>query len=416
MNATLDTRPHLPAAGEAGRWGVVAACTAVMLAEGFDLLIYSNAIPSLLTDAAMGLDKSGAGLVGSAAFAGMLLGGLSAGRLVAALGLARVLLAGFLAFSAATAAVALAAGPWQLGALRLLAGVALGLVLPAALSLARAHVPQRHCALAISIVMAGLPLGGMLAALVSRQIIPTGGWRPLFLAGGVLGLVLMAAVTPVVLRAARALAADARPAAAGPWRALFTRASRPVLLLGALASLADLLAWYGISTWLTQLMREFQIPFDGAMQLMFTLNTGAIAGSLLTAALAIRLGTQPVAVAAGLLASACLLLIASRALSGWGLFAAIALLGMGAISAQNLVNALVADAFPVRHRAAAIGLTLGVGRLGAVAAPVLGGQILAAGHDAAWVLVAFAIAALAGVALLLGLGRARVQRCLASLG
>lgn len=404
-----------PAAGaERSRWGVVAACTAVVVAEGYDLLIYSNAIPSLLMDPGMGLDKSAVGMVGSMAFAGMLLGGLAAGWAVAALGLARLALAGFAVFTLATAAVALVGDGWQLGGLRLIAGLALGLVLPATLSLARAHVRQPHGALAISIVMSGLPLGGMLAALVSRGIIPQGGWRPLFVSGGVLGLVLMLAVAPVVIRAARQLAA---PAAAGDgpagWRALFTRASGPVLLIGTLATLADLLAWYGISTWLTQLMREFQIPFQGAMQLMFTLNTGAIVGSLFTAALAVRLGTRPVAMAAGVVAAGCLLLIASRGLPGWGLFVAVALLGMSAISAQNLVNALVADAFPASQRAAAIGFTLGMGRLGAVIAPILGGQILSAGHGPSWVLVAFAVSALAGAALLAGMSRGRMAQCLA---
>lgn len=418
--ATLRAAAGQPATAseERSRWGVVAACTGVMVAEGYDLLIYSNAIPSLLMDQPMGLDKSSAGVVGSMAFAGMLLGGVIAGRVVAALGLARVVLAGFLAFTLATAAVALSAIAWQLGALRLAAGLALGLVLPAALSLARAHVRQSHGALAISIVMSGVPLGGMLAALVSREIVPAGGWRPLFLSGGVLGLAVMAVVAPRVVRAARSLAPHRDGAAdgsAGAWRALFTRASRPVLVIGTLATLADLLTWYGVSTWLTQLMREFEIPFQGAMQLMFTLNIGAIAGSLLTASLAIRLGTRPVAIAAGVATGACLLAIASRALPGWGLFSAVALLGMSAISAQNLVNALVADAFPPQHRAAAIGMTLGIGRLGAVIAPMLGGQILAAGQGPSWVLAAFAIAALAGAALLLGYSPARVRACLRSL-
>ena len=420
----MSTAPSLSlaTAEEPSRWGVVAACTAVMLVEGFDLLIYSNAIPSLLMDAAMGLSKSGAGVVGSMAFAGMLLGGVAAGRMVASLGLARVVLAGFLVFTLATAAVALAGNAWPLGALRLTAGLALGLVLPAALSLARASVQQHHGALAISIVMSGVPLGGMLAALVSREIIPAGGWRPLFLSGGLLGLVMMAAVTPTIIRAARSLAQQTGSAvgaaspAPGPWRALFTRASRPILVIGTLATLADLLTWYGISTWLTQLMREFDIPFQGAMQLMFTLNVGAIAGSLFTASLAIRLGTRPVAIAAGLVASVCLLMIASRGgLPGWGLFTVVALLGMSAISAQNLVNALVADAFPPRHRAAAMGMTLGIGRLGAVIAPMLGGQILAAGYGPSWVLAAFAASALLGAALLLGFSPSRMQTCLRGL-
>lgn len=397
-------------ASETSRWGLVACCMAVMMAEGFDLLVYGNAIPALLADPAIGIDRSDAGLIGSMVFAGMLLGGLLAGKAVAAFGLARVALGGIIAFSVATAAIALARSGTHIGGLRLLAGLALGLVLPTVLALARSFVQPRHGAMAITIVMAGLPVGGMLAALVALQLVPAGGWRPLFVAGGLLGAVPLLLVAPALrrVRDSRVVAVAASP---GEWRAVFNTRAKPVLAIGALATLADLLAWYGITTWLVQLMREFDVPFDGALQLMFTLSIGAIVGSLGAAALAMRLGTRPVAIACGVVAALCLLAIAARALPPWALFAVVAVLGMAAISAQNLVNALVADAFPASHRAAAMGVTLGIGRLGAVAAPIVGGQILAAGQGPSWVLAAFAIAALAGAALLLPLNRQRMQAC-----
>ena len=397
----------------ASNWWVIAACAAIMVTEGFDLLIFSNAIPSLLTDASLGIDKVVVGSIGSMIFVGMLLGGLVAGKATQTLGLMRTAMLGFACFTVTTALIGLAQTGWQIGLLRFLAGLGLGVVLPAGLSLARKHVQQRHGALAISVVMSGIPVGGMLAAVVSHAIIPSWGWRPLFAAAGVLGLLVMALIGPYLARIEQrdrlaaahqdhATATDPLSGQPLDWRAILRGASLPVLALGTLATLADLLTWYGVSVWLTQLMREFEVPFSGAMQLMFTLNIGAVAGSLLTASLAMRWGTRPVAMLAGVVASLCLLLIASRWLSSTAMLPVIALLGMSAISAQNLVNALVADAFPVQYRAAAIGITLGLGRLGAVIAPALGGYILASGHGPSWVLVVFAISAVAGVLLLLG--------------
>lgn len=397
----------------ASNWWVIVACAAIMVTEGFDLLIFSNAIPSLLTDASLGIDKVAVGSIGSMIFVGMLLGGLVAGKATQTLGLMRTAMLGFACFTVTTALIGLAQTGWQIGLLRFLAGLGLGVVLPAGLSLARKHVQQRHGALAISVVMSGIPVGGMLAAVVSHATIPSWGWRPLFAAAGVLGLLVMALIGPYLARieqrdrlaaAHQDHATVTDPLSGQPldWRAILRGASLPVLALGTLATLADLLTWYGVSVWLTQLMREFEVPFSGAMQLMFTLNIGAVAGSLLTASLAMRWGTRPVAMLAGVVASLCLLLIASRWLSSTAMLPVIALLGMSAISAQNLVNALVADAFPVQYRAAAIGITLGLGRLGAVIAPALGGYILAAGHGPSWVLVVFAVSAVAGVLLLLG--------------
>ncbi|MDO4724070.1 MAG: MFS transporter [Comamonadaceae bacterium] len=409
-------QPRSPAT----RWWVVALCCAIMMVEGFDLLIYSNAIPALLADAAMGMDKARVGQVGSMVFVGMLLGGVCAGRLNQALGQRRVITLGFIGFTLTTALAAWAGNAWQLGALRLLAGLGLGVVLPAALALARGHSQARHSALTISIVMSGIALGGMAASLAAMPLVARWGWRPLFLAGGALGLLVLLALVPLLARAERLQAAPQagalqQPAQAHPWRRILGGASLAVLALGTLATLADLLTWYGVTVWLTQLMREFDMPFNGALQMMFTLNIGAILGSLGTASLAMRLGTRPVAMAAGALAALCLLAIASRQFSGQALLVIVALLGMSAISAQNLVNALVSDAFPLAYRAAAMGMTLGLGRLGAVIAPSLGGHILAAGHGPERVLQAFALAAGLGVLVLLFFTPALSQRSVARL-
>ncbi len=394
------------------RLGIVAACTAVMLVEGFDLLIYSNAIPALLADPALGIDRAAAGRIGSMVFAGMLLGGVGAGRAVAAFGLGRVLVAGFVLFTVATAAVATVASGTQLGLLRLLTGIGLGAVLPSAVSLARAQVTARRGALAISVVMSGVPLGGMLAAVLAMPLLPAFGWRALFLVGGVLGVVLLVAAGPALAAAGGALpTARGNDGTVVATSALRSRSSAVVLAIGAAATFADLLTWYGIGTWLTQLMRELQIPFGGALQLMFTLNIGAVVGGLLAALLAMGWGNRPVAIGAGLVASACLAVLATRVLSGAWLFGVVALLGMAAISAQNLVNALVADAFPAAYRAAAVGTTLGIGRLGAVVAPALGGTILASGQGPGQVLCVFALSALLGALLLGLLSPARVRAC-----
>ncbi|WP_343293385.1 MFS transporter [Vandammella animalimorsus] len=420
--------PGLEPGSPTTRWWIVALCCAIMMVEGFDLLIYSNAIPALLADASMGMDKALAGQVGSMVFVGMLLGGVCAGRLNQALGQRRIITLGFIGFTLTTALAAWAGNAWQLGALRLLAGLGLGVVLPAGLALARAHSLPKHSALTISIVMSGIALGGMAASLAAMPIVAHWGWRPLFLAGGALGLLLLLALVPLLARAERlqptpqggaaqqpTQQSTQQPAQAQPWRRILGGASLAVLALGTLATLADLLTWYGITVWLTQLMREFDMPFNGALQMMFTLNIGAILGSLGTASLAMRLGTRPVAMAAGALAALCLLAIASRQFSGTALLALVALLGMSAISAQNLVNALVSDAFPVAYRAAAIGMTLGLGRLGAVIAPSLGGHILAAGHGPERVLQAFALAASLGVLVLLFFTPALSQRSVARL-
>lgn len=398
-------------------WLVVIACTAIMIVEGYDLLLYSNAIPVLLADPTIGVDQSAAGLIGSMIFLGMLGGGVAAGPVVRALGPSRTILIGIIGFTVCTVAVAAASDAWYIGAARLLAGLCLGVVLPAALTAARNATHNADGSLTITIVMGGIAIGAVASTLTAQSVLHLGGWRTLFLSGGIVGI-LLAAITIPALRRIETHHRNVAEADAGASRAsvreLVAPRHRTLLALGVLVTFADLLTWYGVSTWLTQLMREFSIPLQGALQLMLVLNLGAVVGSVGIALLAKRLGTRRIAAASGVLAAVALLLIAGQIGPGWLLAGYAAVLGAGAISAQNLINSLVADAFPVRLRTTALGCTLGLGRLGAVVAPIIGGQTLAAGLGPAWVLVAFASAALLGAVLLIWFTPERVECSLAA--
>jgi AAHS family benzoate transporter-like MFS transporter len=87
------------------------------------------------------------------------------------------------------------------------------------------------------------------------------------------------------------------------------------------------------------------------------------------------------------------------------LLAFIALIGAGAHSALNLINASVADTYPAALRGTALGWSNGIGRLGAVTAPTLGGWILAE-FGPRPVFVAFMLTALIAAGMLALLMRA----------
>ena len=69
-------------------WAIIAMAFAVMSVEGYDLGILGSLLPILLNDPSLGLGTGQAGLVGSAGFVGMLVGGVLVGRLSERLGLA----------------------------------------------------------------------------------------------------------------------------------------------------------------------------------------------------------------------------------------------------------------------------------------------------------------------------------------
>ncbi|WP_248192756.1 hypothetical protein [Micrococcus endophyticus] len=70
--------------------------------------------------------------------------------------------------------------------------------------------------------------------------------------------------------------------------------------------------------------------------------------------------------------------------------------GMFVFSAQNLVYAFTATNYPAQVRGTALGMSAGVGRLGAISGPLMGGALLTAGIACPWGFFAFAAAGLLG--------------------
>src|SRR5919109_3612131 len=98
---------------------------------------------------------------------GMMIGGALAGVVGDRFGRRVALIGSVLVFGLLTAAVALVDNLSALGVLRFLAGLGLGGAMPNAAALASEYVPRRHRPFAITLTIVCVPLGGMLAALVS---------------------------------------------------------------------------------------------------------------------------------------------------------------------------------------------------------------------------------------------------------
>jgi AAHS family benzoate transporter-like MFS transporter len=283
----------------ATRWAVVFACALVVICEGVDVVVYGVTIPFLMADSSLGVDKAVAGQIGSATFLGMLIGGVSAGKICQRLNLRIVILTGFVAFTALTALIMVSQNVWHLAVLRFAAGIGLGVVLPSALSLVRRYTSENRSALVFCIVLSGMPVGGIIATVVAQVVAPFGSWHLLFGISACVGVILLVPVWFLVPRE-REESGSSTTEATAPWSSLFTRATMPLLIAGIVATLFDLLAFYGVNTWLTQLMREFGMPLDNSLQITLVLNIGSVIGVIVAGAIAVRLGTRRMAAIAGL--------------------------------------------------------------------------------------------------------------------
>jgi len=406
---------------------VLALCWIVVLLEGFDLFVYSTVIPELLDDPEWQLTASEAGRIGSYGTFGMLVGSLAVGTVTDWVGRRRAIIGCAVWFSVLMAACALAPNPTVFGIGRFLAGLGLGGLIPTAMPLVMEYIGAHRRGAGATWMMTGYHVGGLVVAALAIAVLPALGWRAMFWAGAlpiVVMLPLLWRYLPesvdfllargrtaeaeevarrhhVDLDAARARIgavdtddpAATRDKAAG-LRILFGRGYLAATLLFFLASFCGLLLVYGFATWLPQLMRNSGYGLGSALTFLVVTNVGAVIGLLLTGPIADRLGTKR-ASAIWFLTGAVFVVLISIRMPSLLTYLAAALAGFFLFTAQVVLYAHVGYHYPTTTHATALGWIAGVGRIGSVVGPTLGGILLDA--DAGiWSFYVFAVAGFVG--------------------
>jgi MFS transporter, AAHS family, benzoate transport protein len=381
----------------AARW-VLALCFATIVFDGYDLIVYGAVVPKLLAYQAWDLTPQEVGTIGSAALTGMLFGALAVGTLTDVLGRRKVLLACLTWFSLAMGLCAVAPSPGAFTVFRFLAGLGLGGVMPTTVALTVEWAPRQRHHLFNALMFSGVAVGGIAAALLALWLLPHHGFRVLF-AIGMLPLVTVIPLAWRFLPESRAfhhrVAGSTRRRARDGAAALFAPSRLAASLLFPLASFFGLFLVFGLNTWLPKIMLKAGYPLTSALAFLVALNVGAVLGAVGGATVADRIGAK-IVTAGGFLVAAIAVMLMSRGLPVGPLYAVAAAAGCGSAGTQILLNGYVAAYFGPEYRASALGLTLGIGRLGAILGPTLGGYLLASDLSVTWNFYTFALAALCG--------------------
>lgn len=380
---------------------ILAWCALIIVFDGYDLAVAGVAMPAIMKD--MGVSPTQAGLMASSALFGMSFGAIFLGTLSDRIGRRWVIVICLTLFSVFTAAAGLASDPATFGVMRFLAGLGIGGVMPNVIAEMSEYAPRRMRATLITLMMCGYAVGGILAAWLGKEMIAQHGWQSVFLAG-LAPVVLIPFILrylpesmPYLLRtcrvdALRAVAARLAPANPPAASATFalpddSRADKaPVHHLFAEGrTMGTLMLWttyfmclfmiYALSTWLTKLMASAGHSLGSAMTFVMVLNLGSIVGALGGGWLADRFRIKYVLVVM------CLLAFASIALLGQPLptallYLVVALAGATTIGTQTVTHACTGQFYPMAIRSTGLGWALGIGRVGAIIAPILIGVLV----------------------------------------
>ncbi|WP_084528927.1 MFS transporter [Nocardia crassostreae] len=370
-------------------------CWLIVVLEGYDLVVLGAVIPTLIEQHHIGFTAARATFAATISLVGVAIGAVLVGPVADRFGRRKVLLAAIALFSVFTAAVPLAGSVAVFGAFRLVAGIGLGACLPTALTFISEQVPLERRAFASTMTMTGYHAGAVLTSVLALQLVPR--WEPLFYAGGLAGMLLLPVLWANLPESEAFLAAKAAPERVPATVVLAPRYLRSTLGVWV-GSFMGLLLVYGLNTWLPKLMRDAGYNMSTSLTLLLVLNVGAIIGLVVAGRLADRRGTKPI-VLVWFAAAAVLLALLSIKVSSTVLLNALVLVtGIFVFSAQVLIYAYVTQAYPAAVRTTALGLTAGVGRLGAIFGPTITGWLIVAGSAYPWGFYFFA--AVAGLGLL----------------
>lgn len=405
--ASAPGSPTAPGA-RSEKW-VLPLCWSAVALEGADLVVLGVVLPPLLHSTDWGLTAATGGVIATAGLVGVMVGALTIGPLTDVIGRRRGMLITATAFSLLTLLCAVAPDPWTFGVLRFLAGIPLGGVLPVALALVNEYAKGGRVAGATTTLMTGYHVGAVLVSLLGIAVIPTLGWRPMFVVLALPALVFV----PLALRhlpesswylSARTAGAGSRAgqdAARKSIATLFRPGYRGATVAFWVASFMGLLLVYGLNTWLPEIMRKAGYDLRAGLALLLVFNVGAVLGMLIAGRVGDRIGVRPATVLWFGVAMVFLALLAVR-LPGIGVYVSVLLAGLFVFSSQVLVFAYVGRRYPTWARGTALGSASGVGRLGAISGPALGSALLTAGIAYPWGFFMFAaVAAVGAVAVFL---------------
>lgn len=146
-----------------------------------DLMLFAMVIKHV--GAALGFDKSAAGMVVSASLLATAAGGLVFGYLADRIGRARSMILSIVCYSVGTALCSLASDLGQLMLFRIIVGLGVGGEWSAGSALVSETWPARHRGKVMAWVQSAFAAGYALAAVLAAVIVPLVGWRWVFVAG-----------------------------------------------------------------------------------------------------------------------------------------------------------------------------------------------------------------------------------------
>ncbi|CUA91391.1 MULTISPECIES: MFS transporter [Comamonas] len=357
--------------------------------DGFDLLILGFMLSAISKD--LNLTPGQAGSLVTWTLIGAVFGGIVFGMLSDKYGRIRVLTWTIVLFAVFTGLCAFAQGYWDLLIYRTIAGIGLGGEFGIGMALAAEAWPARHRARVSSYVALGWQLGVLGAAMLTPLLLPSIGWRGMFLVG-----VIPAVVAWVIRNKLHepevfvARSKKEQPSAMQCLKLLMKdKATRKISLGVIVLTSVQNFGYYGIMIWMPSFLSK-QMGFSLTKSSMWTAVTivGMSLGIWVFGQLADRIGRKPTFLIFQV-GSVISVLAYSQLTDATAMLWVGAIMGLCVNGMMGGYGAVISEAYPTEARATAQNVLFNIGRaVGGLGPVVIGALAMAYSFQVAIALLA----------------------------
>ncbi|MNJ30437.1 4-hydroxybenzoate transporter PcaK [compost metagenome] len=410
-------------------------CMLILIIDGYDLAVVGAALPAIMQD--MNVDPTSAGIMAGSALLGTMLGAIFLGTLADRIGRPRMIAICVALFSIFTAVAGFTDNPVSFSIARFIAGLGIGGVLPVCTAQMGEYSPLKLRTRLITLVFAGYSVGGILVALTAKQLIESYGWQWVFYVAGLPVLLI-----PFILKSMpqsigyllrngrqdelREIVGKIEPGhavadtlvvtgnvavqntQATPVRDLFKQGRGFSTVMIWTAFMTGLFMVYALNSWLTKLMAMAGFSLGSALNFVIVFNLGSIAGAMVGGWLSDKLSIKHVLVCFYITGAIALTLLGYTR-DTTALFAVVFLVGASTLGTQLLAYAYAGDFYPSEIRSTGVGFASGVGRIGAIVAPVLIGWLVSLSLPLQQNFMAISLAGLIGALAVTLINQSRAQ-------
>jgi len=400
----------------------VAMTVALNALDGFDVLSISFASPGIAQE--WGIDRAALGVVLAMELIGMSIGSVLLGRLADKVGRRRTMLACLGIMSVGMYMVTTVETITGLSAWRIATGIGIGGMLAAINAVAAEFSSARRKHLSVSLMTIGYPIGAVIGGTIAAQLMKFYDWRSVFYLGTIMTALCiplvyllipesvhwlthkrpqgaLAKVNATLVRMGHA-ALDALPEIREETRrksltGLFSPALVATTLIVTLAYFTHITTFYFLIKWVPKIVVDMGFPATSAVGVLVWSNVGGALGGALLGFLTLRYNIKALTIG--------MLLMSSVMVTVFGRTSGdLALLSLAAGAAGFCTNAaivglyaLFAHCYPTHVRASGTGFSIGIGRGGAMIAPIVAGLLFQAGIDIPAVAMIMALGSLLAV-------------------